>query len=59
MGAFNEVNKCFTEAPILAKPNLSKPFTLEADMSKYVTGAVLSQKSGNKCLYLVALYSKL
>lgn len=55
---FNELKKQFTEATILAMPNLSRPFTLEADTSDYVIGVVLSQKGGDEHLHPVAFYLK-
>ena len=42
---FNSLKEKVTSAPILALPNNSKPFCIEADSLDFVTGAVLSQQS--------------
>ena len=33
-----------TEGPMLAQPDMSRPFFLQVDASAYATGAILSQK---------------
>jgi len=42
----------------LGMPDHSKPFQIESDMSKYATGAVLSQLDSNSNRHPVASYSK-
>ena len=45
--AFNTLRMKITSAPILALPNNSKPFCIEADSSYFATGAVLSQQGSD------------
>ncbi|XP_031486836.2 uncharacterized protein LOC116255191 [Nymphaea colorata] len=52
--AFNLLKRKISEAPLLALPNLHKPFELETDASGYAMGAVLMQVQGP-----VAYYSEL
>jgi hypothetical protein len=48
--AFDTLKKKMTEAPVLAHPDLSKPFELEVDTSGYAIGAVLLQRQEDgKC----------
>jgi len=48
-----------TTAPILASPQDSEPFCIEANSSDFASGAVLSQKlPGEEKWYPVAFYSK-
>ena len=56
--AFENMKKQFTEEPVLAMPDHSKPFQIESDMLKYATGVVLSQLDSNGNRRLVAFYSK-
>ena len=56
--AFDELKARFTEAPILAMPDLSQPFVVECDASDFATGAVLSQAGRDGLLHPVAFYSK-
>jgi len=56
--AFKTMKKQFTEEPVLAMPDHSKPFQIESDMSKYATEAVLSQLDSNGDRHPVAFYSK-
>jgi len=43
--AFNSLKEQITTAPILALPDNSRPFRIEADSSDFATRAVLSQQS--------------
>jgi len=43
--AFDSLKEQITTAPILALPDNSRPFRIEADSSDFATGAVLSQQS--------------
>ena len=57
--AFDLLKEKITSAPILALPNNSKPFCIEADSSDFATGVVLSQQSlDNDKWHLVAFFSK-
>lgn len=54
--SFDVLKSLLTEAPILAYPDMSKPFILDTDASGYGVGAVLSQCSDDK-EQVVAYYS--
>jgi len=56
--SFEEMKKRFTEEPVLAMPDHSRPFQIESDASKYATGAVLSQLDSNGDWHPVVFYSK-
>ena len=43
--AFDTLKSAVTSAPVLASPDNSRPFCIEADSSDFATGAVLSQQS--------------
>ena len=43
--AFDTLKDQITSMPILALPNNSRPYRVEADSSDFATGAVLSQQS--------------
>ena len=45
--AFDALKGLITSAPILASPDNSRPFRIEADSSDFATGAVLSQQSAD------------
>jgi len=42
--AFDELKRVFTMKPVLVAPDLDKEFRVEADVSNYATGGVLSMK---------------
>ena len=48
----------FTEEPVLAMLDHSKPFQIETYASKYATGAVLTQLDSNGDRHPVGFYSK-
>jgi len=52
------MKKRFTEEPVLAMPDHSRPFKIEMDALKYATGAVLSQLDSNGDRHPVVFYSK-
>ena len=56
--AFEELKKCFTEEPVLMMPDQTKPFQIETDASKYVTGAVLTQLDSNGDWHPISFISK-
>ena len=56
--SFDTLKKRFTEEPVLMMPDQSRPFQIEADASKYATGAVLTQTDSNGDRHPVAFISK-
>jgi len=52
------MKKRFTEEPVLAMPDHSRPFQIKTDASKYAAGAVLSQLDSNGDQHPVAFYSR-
>ena len=46
------------EEPVLLMPDQSRPFQIESDASKVVTGAVLTQLDSNSDRHAVAFMSK-
>jgi hypothetical protein len=56
--AFDELKKHFTEEPVLMMPDLTRPFQIEMDASKYATGAVLTQLDANGDRHPVSFISK-
>jgi len=56
--AFNKLKKVFTTKPVLAALDLDKEFRVEADVSNYATGGVLSMKCSDEMWRPVAFISK-
>lgn len=56
--AFNTLKRLFTEEPVLMMPDSTRPFQIEADASKYASGAVLTQLDTNGSRHPVAFFSK-
>ncbi|MCP3665724.1 MAG: hypothetical protein GY696_25055, partial [Gammaproteobacteria bacterium] len=56
--AFELLKRTMTEAPVLAYPDLEKPFFIETDGSKLSIGAILAQKDSNDQLRPVAYGSR-
>jgi hypothetical protein len=46
--AFNVLKQKFSETPVLLMPNPKKPFTIESNASKFMSGAVLHQQDINR-----------
>ena len=55
---FNEIKRRITTAPILAIPDESKSKVLFCDASDYAVGGVITQKSENGKLNIIAYFSK-
>ena len=56
--SFDDLKKHFTEEPVLAMPDHTKPFQIECDASKYATGVVLIQLDSNGDRHPCAFISK-
>ena len=56
--AFDELKKVFMARPVLVAPNLDKEFRVEANVSNYTTGGVLSIKYSDELQRPVAFISK-
>ena len=56
--AFDDLKKQFTEEPVLAMPDQTRPFQIETDASKYATRAVLTQTDINGDRHPVSFLSK-
>ena len=58
---FELLKKKFQESPVLLMPDMTKPFVVESDASKYAFGAVLRQQDNNgdwhPCAYLSKSFS--
>jgi len=46
--AFEKLKEEFQKAPVLLMPDLTKPFVIESDASKFTTGEVIQQKNMNR-----------
>ena len=59
---FNELKRQFQEAPVLQMPDLSKPFVVETDASKFASGGILWQQDMNgdwhPCSYISKSFSE-
>jgi len=56
--AFNKLKRVFTMKPVLAALDLDKKFRVEANVSNYTTGGVLSMKCSDEMWRPVAFISK-
>ena len=56
--AFEELKQRLTLAPVLMMPDQTKPFQIECDVSKYTSGAVLTQLDSNGDCHSVAFLLK-
>jgi hypothetical protein len=56
--AFDELRNRVTSEPVLAHPELDKPFELEVDASGFAVGAVLLQKKEDGKRHPIAYFSK-
>ena len=56
--AFNELKRVFITKLVLVAPDLDKEFRVEADVSNYATGGVLSMKCADEMWKPVTFISK-
>ena len=56
--ALEDLKTQFTAEPVLRMPDQTQPFQIEADASKYATGAVLTLTDANGDRHPVAFLSK-
>jgi len=56
--AFEQLKTVFTTRPVLATPDLDKEFRVEADMSNFTTGGVLSIRCEDNLWRPVSFISK-
>ena len=56
--SFDTLKQRFKAEPVLMMPHQSRPFQIEADTSKYASGAVLTQMDSNSDRHPVAYFSK-
>ncbi len=57
-GAFEELKRRFTSAPILSIPDPERPFVVEVDTSEVCVGAILSQRGEDGKLHPCAFRSR-
>ena len=55
--AFDELKKRFTEEPVLMMPDQTKPFQIETDASKYVTGQLDSNGDRHPISFISKTFS--
>ena len=58
-GPFLELKKCFTEEPVLMMLDQACQFIMEADASKYASGAVLQQEDKEGKVHPCTFISKM
>ena len=56
--AFETLKTRFTSYPVLLMPDPTRPFQIEADASKYASGAVLTQLDETGARHPISFYSK-
>ena len=56
--SFDTLKQWFTAEPVLMMPDQSRPFQIEADTSKYASGAILTQMDSNGDRHPIAYFSK-
>jgi hypothetical protein len=56
--AFDDLKRMFTEGPVLRMPEPIRAFQIEADASKFASGAVLTQEDSNGARHPIAFISK-
>ena len=57
--AFKELKRSLVEAPVLALPDASKPFSVVCDASQYAIGCALMQKDGDGVDRVISYQSRL
>jgi len=55
--AFEKLKEKFQKAPVLLMPDSIKPFIIESDASKFITGTVIQQKDMNRDYHLCGYIS--
>ncbi len=56
--AFEDLKLRLTEAPVLVRPDYSKPFTIQVDASNVGLGATLTQPNADNCYQAIAFASR-
>lgn len=56
--SFNALEKAMCNPPVLALPNIEKPFHVFTDASKHTLGAALMQKDDSGCMKAVQFASR-